>query len=396
MSEVSHLKIAAEDRFHRLRQIAWWDQACLGQARVLVIGAGALGNEILKNLALLGIGQVFIADLDRVEESNLSRSVLYREGDRGRPKAEVAAQAIKEIYPQVKAQYFHGDVIYELGMGVYAWADVVIAGLDNREARLHVNRSCWKTNTPWIDGATEVLRGVVRVFVPPAGSCFECTMTEADWQVLQERRGCAGLRALPLPEGATPTTPITASIIAAWQCQEAIKLLHGLDSLAGKGLVFNGESNDTYVVPYPLLEDCNSHETFTEIVPLAASVHDLTLGELLAHVKSRLGATAALDLPHEILLSFRCPACQTVAEVFRPLGSVSESQAACLECGRERQVETVTSIQGSEAFLDRTLAQMGLPPFEIITGRHEFSCIGFTLSGDAPAVLGALLPSTSH
>ena len=83
----------SDDRFDRFRQIAWWDQGRLSRAKVLVVGAGALGNEIIKNLALLGIGNVLIADFDRVEHSNLSRSVLFREADNGASKAEVAARS---------------------------------------------------------------------------------------------------------------------------------------------------------------------------------------------------------------------------------------------------------------------------------------------------------------
>ena len=56
---------ADDDRFHRFRLITWWDQEKLRDAKVLVVGAGALGNEIVKNLALLGIGNILIADLDR-------------------------------------------------------------------------------------------------------------------------------------------------------------------------------------------------------------------------------------------------------------------------------------------------------------------------------------------
>ena len=74
----------AEGRFARLEAIEWWDQRRLAAAKVLVIGAGALGNEVLKNLALLGVGHIAIADQDHVELSNLSRSILFRESDEGR------------------------------------------------------------------------------------------------------------------------------------------------------------------------------------------------------------------------------------------------------------------------------------------------------------------------
>src|SRR3954447_12449352 len=117
---------ADDDRFDRFRLIEWWDQAKLSRAKVLVVGAGALGNEIIKNLALLGVGNLFIADKDRIENSNLSRSVLYRASDTGKPKAEVAARAAKDIYPDVNVGWFDGDVVHDLGLGAFRWADVVI------------------------------------------------------------------------------------------------------------------------------------------------------------------------------------------------------------------------------------------------------------------------------
>src|SRR5438034_4822208 len=98
---------AQADRFDRFKLIGWWDQQRLAAARVLVIGAGALGNEIIKNLALLGVGQLLIADMDRVENSNLSRSVLYRAGDNGSLKASCAAAAARDIYPDLKAHAFN-------------------------------------------------------------------------------------------------------------------------------------------------------------------------------------------------------------------------------------------------------------------------------------------------
>src|SRR5438270_12140487 len=111
-----------EGRFARFELMSWWDQERLARARVLVIGAGALGNEILKNLALLGVGNVFVADLDTVANSNLSRSVLFRGEDCGRPKVEVACRRATEIYPDLKTQAFQGNIVYDLGLGIYRWA----------------------------------------------------------------------------------------------------------------------------------------------------------------------------------------------------------------------------------------------------------------------------------
>ncbi len=179
-----------KDRYATLNLISWWNQEKIHNAKVMVAGAGALGNEVLKNLALLGVGYIFIADFDRVEASNLSRSVLFREKDSGRSKVEVAAECIKDMNPDVKVATFHGDITNDLGLGVFREMDVVIGCLDNRSARLSVNRACWHMGTPWIDGAIDVLMGMVRIFIPPYSACYECTMTEQDYALMNLRYSC--------------------------------------------------------------------------------------------------------------------------------------------------------------------------------------------------------------
>src|SRR6195952_2586481 len=150
---LSEADSAREDRFHRFTLIGWWDQQKLRDAKVLVVGAGALGNEIVKNLALLGIGNILIADLDRIENSNLSRSVLYRKENNGSYKASTAAAAAKEIYPDLNVHYFNGNVVYDLGLGVFNWADVVIGGLGKWEGSLGHNPKFLKCSKNWFRGA---------------------------------------------------------------------------------------------------------------------------------------------------------------------------------------------------------------------------------------------------
>src|SRR5260370_34016070 len=161
-----------EDRYRRLRLIPWWGQEKLAAARVLVIGAGALGNEILKNLALLGFRNVVIVDMDRIDESNLSRTILFRESDIGDFKVNAAASAYLSIAPNALWQPIVANVTRESGLGLFASCDLVLAGLVNREARLWINRSAWKLNRPWIDGAIEGINGLARDIIAGGPPCI--------------------------------------------------------------------------------------------------------------------------------------------------------------------------------------------------------------------------------
>ncbi len=381
------------DRFGRFKLISWWEQEKLQKARLLVIGAGALGNEILKNLAMLGVGNIFIVDLDAIENSNLSRSILFRERDNGAGKAETAARAVQDIYPDINIQFLQGNAICDLGLGVYAWADLVIAGLDNRAARLYTNRNCWKVSVPWIDGAIEQLSGVARVFIPPHGACYECTLGEADWQILRARKACNLLSRDEMLAGKIPTTPTSASIIAGIQCQEAVKLLHGLEVLESKGYIFDGLSHNSYVIKYPRNEECGSHETYSNIHSLGLGVGDTTPRRLLRSIRKELGEKAEIDLNFDILQSLSCSKCGAMETFFRPVEKVAEREGFCSKCSMERESLTFHKICGEEQFLDRTFAEIGLPPFDIIKGRNGPNELYFKFDGDARKVLGPLYGS---
>lgn len=392
LAELGELDGEGDDRFSRFRLIGWWDQPRLASAKVLLVGVGAIGNEVLKNLALLGIGNVFVADLDTIENSNLSRSILFRAGDAGRPKAVVAAERAREIYPGLRAEPFHGNVVYDLGLGIYRWADVIVGGLDNREARVAINRAASRAGKIWIDGAIERLDGVARVFDPACGPCYECTMSEVDWKMLEARRSCALLTRNEMEQGKVPTTPTTASVIAGIQCQEAVKLLHGLEVLSGRGFVFEGTSHQSYVVSYTRKDDCLSHDPYEPIEPLALRVADVTLRDFLERVRRDLGPQAVVEFNSDLLASLSCPKCGGDESVFQSLGKVSENQGKCPACGADRVPRTFHTIGGGESFLDKTLGEIGVPPWDIIAGRAGMQHRYYEFRGDAPAVLGPLAP----
>ncbi|NJO08247.1 MAG: hypothetical protein HC876_23590 [Chloroflexaceae bacterium] len=197
--------------FARQRLIDWWDQRQLADSHVLVVGAGALGNEVLKNLALVGVGNIYIVDFDIVEPSNLSRSVLFRTSDAGQGyKAEVAARRVAQMHPysEARVSYFHGDLVWDLGAGVYRMMDVVIGCLDNVEARRFVNMCCWKAKKPWIDGAIHKLSGSVAFYTAEATmACYECGVNERLRVLANERYSClSGVVRTNIQAGNEPTT----------------------------------------------------------------------------------------------------------------------------------------------------------------------------------------------
>jgi adenylyltransferase/sulfurtransferase len=378
----SELFIDDADRYSRLRLIRWWDQSRLAAAKVLVVGAGAIGNEVLKNLALVGIGHIVVIDCDRIENSNLTRAVLFRESDFGRSKAEAAADAVRQLNPDVRVTAIHGDVVTDLGLGVFRGADVVIGAVDNREARLWINRACWKVGTPWIDGGIQEISGVVKVFVPPGGACYECGMTENDYRLLQVRYSCPLLSREDLQAGKVPTSPTVASIVAGLQVQEALKLLHGLPVDAGQALVFNGESTRFYKTAFQRRDECLSHETYGEPIELALSASDSTAREVFASAAEHLetqGMTLTLD--RDLVISLDCP-CGHSRPVMKPRERVPVASAICPQCGKEAKPQMVHAIDGASPLVDRPLADLGIPPYDIIQLTAGDQTKVFLLAGD--------------
>ncbi len=365
-SDDAPFRIDDDDRYGRLRLISWWRQERLAAAKVLVVGAGALGNEVLKNLALVGVGTTYIIDMDVVEPSNLARSVLFRAEDGGRPKAEAAARRAGELNPDVIFLPIRGDVVTDVGLGLFAHVDLVIGCLDNREARLWVNRQCWKVGKPWIDAGIQEIQGVVKVFTPPTSACYECAMTARDYQLLNLRYSCPLLKRDEILAGKVPTAPTIASMMAALQVQEALKILHGMPVAGGTAMVFNGVGNQFYTTKLPFREDCLSHESYPAPIeiPLDRSAR---VGELFdAAAAAGLSGPRSLWLERELVEAVECPRCDVRREVMRPRASVRQAEAVCPECAEPALPIVHSAIEEGSALASRALGEVGIPPWDVV------------------------------
>ncbi len=241
----------------------------------------------------------------------------------------------------------------------------MIGCLDNREARLWVNRQCWKVGTPWVDSGIQEIQGVVKVFVPPDSACYECAMTARDYQLLNVRYSCPLLRRDQILEGKVPTAPTIASMMAALEVQEALKLIHGMPVAAGSAMVFNGVTNQFYTTKLPFREDCLSHETYPEPIELDVG-HSSTVSELFEHAGHTLEGPLTLVLERDLVSTIHCPRCDHRADVFRPRTKVGMSEAVCPNCHEPGRPEFLNAIEEGSPLADLPLARVGIPPYDIV------------------------------
>ncbi|KAI1758682.1 hypothetical protein GGR53DRAFT_516244 [Hypoxylon sp. FL1150] len=157
--------------------------ATLDKTTILVIGAGGLGCEILKNLALSGFKNIHVIDMDTIDISNLNRQFLFRKDDVGKFKAEVAANFVEKRVKGVKITP-HNCKIQDFDEDFYMQFQLIVCGLDSIEARRWINATLVNmvdmddqdSLKPLIDGGTEGFKGQTRVVFPTLTPCIECQL----------------------------------------------------------------------------------------------------------------------------------------------------------------------------------------------------------------------------
>ncbi len=376
------------DRYARQRLIEWWDQERLRAARVLVAGAGALGNELVKNLALLGVGHLLLIDFDHVEHSNLSRTTLFTEADVGHSKVAAVAEALAHLNPEVTVQAINGDLFYDVGLGYYRHSDLAIGCLDSLAARSQVGLGCVLAGIPYLDGGMWSLGGEVRWFTAGDGPCFDCTLTPGDRARADERRSCSGFRQPAWDEtDRIPTVVTTAAIIGGLLAQEAAKWLCGYPTASGLAIVYNGQALTMHRAKLARNPDCpSSHTPYTGVIELPHRAADLTAVRLFEQVRTGPGYAQEdgllLELGRDFLLAFECPRCGHYQAVNRPWGQVLEDEQLCPRCGAARRADTIGAVEPGSPHADRPLADLGVPPGEVLAVRSRSGLLLYELAAD--------------
>ena len=198
-------------------------QKRIRSATIMLAGAGAIGNEVAKNLAMLGVGRLLIVDRDSVELSNVSRMIFFTPADLGKNKAEVLARNIHRKYPFVETTAFRGD-LERMPLKLYLDSDVLVCGLDNVVSRIYLSQICRKYAIPMIDGGITGLSGRVHVYIPPDDPCPICMFPPNQYsKIVGLRNPCDA----PIEQQAVPSFATTISLVSSILAQETTKLILG-------------------------------------------------------------------------------------------------------------------------------------------------------------------------
>lgn len=240
------MTLSRDARHLALPQVGAAGQKRIAAGTVLLIGAGGIGCAAAAYLASSGVGHLIVCDFDNVDETNLGRQVLYTAHDVGKPKAEVAAQRLWLLHPDIRitavTERLDGDRLLNTVMDV----NVVLDGCDNFATRFQVNDACVFAGKRLISGSAIRMEGQLAVFGPDfdAGPCYRCLYTEAD----ESLDSCAGNGVLaPVP-----------GVIGTMAAVEALKSLARIPVETGRLRLYDASSSDFGTVNIGKRENCEA------------------------------------------------------------------------------------------------------------------------------------------
>ena len=378
--------------------------------RILVVGAGALGNEVLKNLVLMGVRHLTIVDFDFIESTNLSRTVLFRKEDIGKNKAMVAAERLREMAlcdeDELDIIGLDGNLMIDFGKAMlFLGHDIVICCVDTQRCRAFINDWCVRTRTPLFEGGFEGFSANICFFAPephfiqksdgkeifslPSDDGLFPDYAEDFTVCLREeigqgffdvkRNSCSEFKAKDTELVKIPTIQCVSAIAGALIATEVIKYLSGKDTLRNKMLYYSGLTQQTYIANYKPDPSCTIHQEHTPIEKLPYDPEETLMG-LLGRIGGLYpGATIILQIP-EFIISGQCTCCGKPIQIGKLASEMYDEERWCKDCRNsceEYKTKMVfpnqwlrtpreISVNSDVGILKMRPDEIGIPPYDIL------------------------------
>ncbi|MCL4326420.1 MAG: ThiF family adenylyltransferase [Candidatus Thermoplasmatota archaeon] len=260
---IKKLKIGYEDSdiHDRIKRIPWIKIDKIKKSRVLVIGAGAIGNEVMKNLALSGFNDITLIDMDHVVISNLNRCLFFTFEDAKSKiyKVDAIKNHIKDMVSSINIKGITKPV-EEIEEEFFNNFDIIFGCVDNILARVRINSLASHYQIPYVDGGTHGMVGKVQVILPPDTPCIECNLNISHYKNLEQLFTCSGRDDTKAFEPKIPAEVTTTAIIAGVMVREGLKILSDKrDNVIKHIFYYDGLTNKSDILESEISKGCSNH-----------------------------------------------------------------------------------------------------------------------------------------
>lgn len=302
-------------------------------SKVLVIGAGAGGNEVLKNLALMGFGNFTIVDFDPIEDSNLSRTTLFTKDDIGKSKSEIAATTLNQISlhesPNIKGI---NTKIQDVGKQIFFNHDIIVCCVDTMDARAYINDWCVKLNKPFFEMGFEKFTVQISFFPneSTSDSCLRGLIGQDDFS--GARQSCSKLKMKDEKLEHIPTIQVAAAMAGVLIATEIILFLKGESRLKNKVLQYAAEYHRSLVVDVPQSSKCHKHEKVSYQIFKTNLSLDKTFEDILIELKENYHSDFYINWGEEYIYSLECESCKKEVIIRKFKSEVYDEERWCASC----------------------------------------------------------------
>ncbi len=340
------------NRYSRHELIPGWKQKSLSDAKVIIFGLGALGNEVARILAMSGIENFILCDPDRVEESNLSRTILFRHSDLGRFKVEAAADALRQLNPSVRVDVRSQLLIHGVGLGELRDASLILSCLDSRSARLQLTGRCQLVKALYVDGGTHAWGGEVRPYLDADGPCYGCSLSPEDRSIADVPWSCLDTR----PENPLGAAVPSSALVGTWMGMIAIRFLMDMPYPIGT-LSIDSSRGTTVVIPQIRDPECPLHTSIYNAIKI-----DVGFQDTIQKLRDALPKSSEPLAWEPVQQSVECYHCG-----FQETRWGLPAVESCPQC--QKPLRPRTTLELVEVPGNIKLEELGIPPREILTVR---------------------------